>query len=139
MAVTNAVATPAVNRGGFWVRTGAYILDSIIAFIGGAIGYFVGSIVDASLGLLLYYVIAIGYFVYFWSAGGGQTLGMKALNLKVVRTDGSQLTIMQAVIRYIGVIVASIPLCIGLIWVAFDENKQGWHDKIAGTYVIRTK
>jgi uncharacterized RDD family membrane protein YckC len=63
---------------------------------------------------------------------------MRVLNIKVVRTDGSALTILQAFIRYIGLIVSVACIFIGVIWAAFDANKQGWHDKIAGTYVIRT-
>ncbi len=130
----------ATNRAGFWIRFFAYFLDSIVSLIVGVVAYFVGSIVDASIGLLLYYVVAFGYFIYFWSsAGGGQTPGMRVLDLKVIRTDGSQLTIGQAIIREIGFIVAAIPLLIGLIWAAFDSEKQGWHDKIASTYVVRTK
>ena len=139
--VADATAVAAsTNKAGFWIRFFAYFLDSIIALIIGVVAYFVGSIIDASIGMLLYFLVAFGYFIYFWSsAGGGQTPGMKVLDLKVIRTDGSQLTITQAIIREIGFIIAYIPFSIGLIWAAFDANKQGWHDKIAGTYVIRTK
>jgi len=44
----------------------------------------------------------------------------------------------QGLIRYLGLFVSFLVLLIGVIWVAFDADKQGWHDKIAGTYVIRT-
>jgi len=64
---------------------------------------------------------------------------MRVFNLKVVRTDGSGLTITQALIRYVGLFLSFICFAIGVIWVAFDADKQGWHDKIAGTYVVRTK
>jgi len=43
----------------------------------------------------------------------------------------------RGLLRYVGFIIAAIPLLIGLIWAAFDSRKQGWHDKIAGTVVIR--
>jgi uncharacterized RDD family membrane protein YckC len=69
--------------------------------------------------------------------GGGQTLGMRVLNLKVVRTDGCALTVLQAFIRYIGLIVSIACFFIGVIWAAFDANRQGWHDKIADTCVLR--
>lgn len=62
---------------------------------------------------------------------------MRVLDLKVIRTDGSALTLTQALIRYVGLFVSFLVLAIGVIWVAFDANKQGWHDKIAGTYVVR--
>jgi uncharacterized RDD family membrane protein YckC len=75
-----------------------------------------------------------------WSASSpwpGQTVGMRLLNLKAVRTDGTLLPASQAFIRWVGLVVSFIVIFIGVIWVAFDPNKQGWHDKIAGTFVIK--
>jgi uncharacterized RDD family membrane protein YckC len=45
----------------------------------------------------------------------------------------------QSVVRYLGYFVSTIPLFMGLVWVAFDPRKQGWHDKLAGTVVIRSR
>ncbi len=133
-----AVATASV-KAGFWIRVVAYIIDLIILII-------VSAIVNAVLGNntalagLINFIIGIAYFGYFWSASGhGQTLGMRVFKLRVIRTDGSALTMTQAAIRYVGVIVSALAIFIGLIWVAFDPQKQGWHDKIADTYVIRTE
>jgi len=136
-AATAAVAT---NKAGFWVRTFAYILDAIgIGIVSSIFASMMGGGPNSTQGNGLSFLIGLAYFVYFWSAqGGGQTLGMRVLNLKVVRTDGSALTITQGLIRYLGLFVSFICLAIGVIWVAFDADKQGWHDKIAGTYVIRT-
>ncbi len=75
------------------------------------------------------------YFVYFFSTSG-QTLGMTAMHIKVVRTDGQSLTWTTGILRYVGYIL-SLPLFLGFIWVLFDPQKQGWHDKIASTVVIR--
>ena len=138
-ATTVAVTT---NKAGFWVRFFAFVIDGIgIGIVSSIISGFMSSSSDpldttrSSVNTL----IGVLYFCYFWSAqGGGQTLGMRVLNLKVVRTDGSSLTILQAFIRYVGLIVSIACIFIGVIWAAFDANKQGWHDKIAGTYVIRT-
>ena len=52
---------------------------------------------------------------------------------------GEAMSLGQSVVRYLGYFVAALPLCLGLIWVAFDPRKQGWHDKIAGTVVVRRK
>ena len=68
------------------------------------------------------------------------TPGKSALSLRVLDADtGERLSLGQAVGRYLGYFVSIIPLCIGLIWVAFDSRKQGWHDKLAGTVVVRAK
>jgi uncharacterized RDD family membrane protein YckC len=52
---------------------------------------------------------------------------------------GNPLTTGQAIGRYFGYFVSAIPFGLGLIWVAFDSKKQGWHDKMAGTVVVRSK
>ena len=68
------------------------------------------------------------------------TPGKSALSLRVLDADtGERLSLGQAVGRYLGYFASIIPLCIGLIWVAFDSRKQGWHDKLAGTVVVRAK
>jgi uncharacterized RDD family membrane protein YckC len=53
--------------------------------------------------------------------------------------SGGPLTLGQSLIRYLGYYVSTIPLGLGLIWVGIDAKKQGWHDKMAGTVVIRAK
>jgi uncharacterized RDD family membrane protein YckC len=124
-------------KAGFWIRFVAFLIDIILLAI-------VGGIIQAIFGITaagyINFVIGLAYFIYFWSAmGGGQTLGMRAMKVRVVKTDGSELTLVGALLRYIGVVISVIPVFIGLIWAAFDANKQGWHDKIAGTYVVSTK
>ena len=78
------------------------------------------------------------YFGLFWSkVGGGQTVGMRFLGLQVVGTDGKLIGLGTALIRWLGLVVSFSVLFLGVIWVAFDPLKQGWHDKIANTYVVR--
>lgn len=81
-------------------------------------------------------LVNLAYFVYFWSTTG-QTLGQKALGVKVVRTDGQSLSVGTAMVRWIGMYVSFLALCIGVLWVIWDPNKQGWHDKLANTVVVR--
>jgi uncharacterized RDD family membrane protein YckC len=130
-----ATAAPGVSaeKIGFGLRFVATIIDAVIL---GIVAFVLNSVLDPGLAGLLNFVISVGYYVYFWSSTG-QTIGHKLMNIRVVRTDGSQLTMGQAVVRYIGWIVAAIPIGIGFLWVLFDANKQGWHDKIGGTYVVR--
>ena len=125
-------------KAGFWVRTGAYLIDAILlGLVSAVLGSLVGGNGTTTVNTINF-VLGLVYFVYFWSeAGNGQTLGMRALHLQVVRTDGSPLALQNALIRYVGLIVSFLAILIGVIWVAFDSQKQGWHDKIAGTYVVK--
>ena len=62
------------------------------------------------------------------------------LSLRVVDAKtGNSLSVGQSIVRYIGYFVAGIPFGLGIFWVGFDSKKQGWHDKIAGTVVVRSK
>src|SRR5205085_9008787 len=97
----------------------------LVAVIGGILQAIFGQGAGGGLSTL----VGLLYFVYFWS-NGGQPIGFKALGLKVVKTDGSPLTIADAVIRYIGIIISTAVIFLGLIWVGFDSHKQGWHDKM---------
>jgi len=139
MAAAAAPAAVTGAKAGFWIRVVAFIIDSIIV---GVVNAIIAAILNSSTtgrsGIQT--LLGIIYFTYFWSSSSpwpGQTVGDKLLSLRVIRTDGSDLTIVQALIRYVGLFISFIVIFIGVIWVAFDPNKQGWHDKIAGTYVIK--
>jgi uncharacterized RDD family membrane protein YckC len=87
-------------------------------------------------GILIYLGLGLVYFVLMWSRGA--TLGQRALKLRVVdATSGSLLSIGRCVIRYVGFCISAIPLTIGLIWAGVDSHKQGWHDKMARSVVLR--
>ncbi|HEV2013385.1 MAG TPA: RDD family protein [Candidatus Dormibacteraeota bacterium] len=137
---TAATAAVSGAKAGFWIRFLAIFVDGIIIGI-------VNSALAAGLSLNtngrsgLQILLGLVYYVYFWSSNSpwpGQTIGNKLLNIRVIRTNGSDLTISQALIRYVGLFISIAVIFIGVIWAAFDPNKQGWHDKIADTYVIRT-
>lgn len=136
MAAVASVAT--TEKIGFWVRVVAFIIDGIILAILSSI---LNSIVfggDQVRGSGLNTLVGLAYSMYFWSSyGHGQTVGNRIMKIRVVKTDGSELSLMEAFIRYIGLVLSFICLFIGVIWVAFDANKQGWHDKIGNTYVVR--
>jgi len=67
----------------------------------------------------------------------GQTIGKLVCYLKVVQTSGEPISYGQAFLRWVGYLVSSILLYLGFFWVMVDYNRQGWHDKIADTYVIK--
>ncbi|MBT8219089.1 MAG: RDD family protein [Bacteroidia bacterium] len=64
------------------------------------------------------------------------TLGKRIMKIKVVHHSGQPLSLIQAVNRNISKILSSIVYSIGFIWILFDKKHQGWHDKIAKTYVV---
>lgn len=138
---------------GFWMRLGAYLIDGIIlsavdwiiwiffgliiAAIAGGDERVSGAVVAVSLiAWLLTIAVSIAYLVCFWQ-WRGQTPGKMALGIKIIKTDGSTLTWGSALIRFLGYIVSTVILYIGFIWIAFDGRKQGIHDKIAETYVVK--
>jgi uncharacterized RDD family membrane protein YckC len=140
MAAATAVAATVGDKVGFWRRTGAYLIDIVGLIILGLILATLtgqGSAFTSTGPSGLDFVIDTVYFIGLWTYWNGQTLGMKALGIRVVKTDGSPLTLSTSIIRYVGLFISFLCLAIGVIWVAFDPNKQGWHDKIAGTYVVR--
>jgi uncharacterized RDD family membrane protein YckC len=127
-------------KAGFWIRFLAILIDGIlVAIVNAAIAAVLSLNTNGRSGLQV--LLGLAYYVYFWSNSSpwpGQTLGNKLLKIRVIRTDGSGLEISQALIRYVGLFISVVVLFIGVIWAAFDPNKQGWHDKIAGTYVVKT-
>jgi uncharacterized RDD family membrane protein YckC len=146
----------APRYGGFWIRLAAAIFDSIIVTVALFIVFFAIGLVAGIAGLatglrpsatgssvetvanLIYVVLYVGYFIYFW--GMGQTPAMRRLGLQVVdATTGAPIGFGRAALRYVGYLLSALACDVGLIWAAFDPRKQGWHDKIARTVVIRVE
>jgi uncharacterized RDD family membrane protein YckC len=97
----------------------------------------VGSLAPTSL-LLVVFIPFIIYGVYKYLKC--QTPGRQILGLTVVNQTGEEVSFWRGALREtIGKFVSVIFLYLGFLWVALDRDKQGWHDKIAGTYVIRRK
>ena len=82
------------------------------------------------------FLVGVVYYWYFWTRQEGQTPGKKLMNIRVIKADGGPLTDSDAIIRYIGYYLNSIVLMLGWIWALFDAKSQGWHDKLAQTYVV---
>lgn len=135
---------------GFWIRFGAAIIDNIIiivALIPLTMLFGGGDTTASTNGFSSFQFmstwdwfwqifIAI-YCIFCWVIFAG-TPGKRLLRLKVLdEKTGEHVTVGQGIIRYIGYFPAMIVLFIGLIWVAFDPKKQGWHDKMAKTVVVK--
>lgn len=128
---------------GFWIRFAASIIDNIIIFVALIpIAMLLGWESTYSSGLSsgiewLWQILFAVFFVFCWVKFAG-TPGKRLLRLKVLdERTGENITVGQGIIRYIGYFPAILVLFIGLIWVAFDAKKQGWHDKMAKTVVVR--
>lgn len=130
---------------GFWIRLGAAVVDVIIvasiilAFRSIFLTFFTEineRWVSIFIMALISWLIKIAYFIGFW-IWRGQTPGKIIAGIKIIRTDGSALDWPHAVLRYLGYIVSYLTLFIGFLWIAFDEHKQGLHDKIADTHVVK--
>ncbi len=158
---------PGLRYVGFWLRFAAYLIDSVILDIPIVIVYAVAfasilpdlhcTLVYAADGhtvqsfqcanyqvlgrLLIPGVVALAlptlYFVILWG-WLGQSVGQKLLGMRVVDLNtGSRISYSRALLRYVGVGIAWLPFGLGLMWAGWDPRKQGWHDKIASTLVVR--
>lgn len=139
--VATAPAQATSGHAGFWIRVLAYVIDAVlVSIVAGFVGG--GTLTPSTEGGMNYQMngtgmlISAAYFLAAWIVFG-TTIGMRIFGMRIVMTSGAKLTPTAAVIRLLGLGLSFIVLFIGVIWVAFDKNKQGWHDKIAGTYVIR--
>ena len=144
---------PGLQYAGFWIRFASYLIDVIpIAIVSGILNVSLGTgyrcafdsnnvyhcnTGSAAIGSWLGFLFLGVYWVLTWTLLGA-SLGQKALGMRVVNAvNGERIDIVKAVLRLVGFVISAIPLSLGLIWAGFDPQKQGWHDKIAGTFVVR--
>jgi uncharacterized RDD family membrane protein YckC len=118
---------------GFWIRFVAFLIDGIVSSLG-----YVFMVFDDSLASLVVLVLGVGNQVVLQGLKG-QSVGKMVVGLQVIKTNGEDISIVTAIIRYIGQLISAFILFIGYLMVAFSAKKQGLHDKIAGTYVIYKK
>jgi len=125
VSAASLVAT--LPRAGFWIRMAALLLDAIL------IGVVVHELPDShNLELL---ALAL-YGAVMWKLRGA-TIGGIVFDLQVMRLDGRELDWTTVIVRALGCFLSLMILGLGFIWIAFDDAKQAWHDKFAGTVVVR--
>lgn len=135
-----------IEYAGFWIRVAAALIDTIVlmavlviplSLIYGE-SYWTGDqIVSGFWYAMLSYVFPIVATIWFWLRYRG-TPGKMFLKLRIVDgTRGGKMSTRQAIGRYMAYFAAALPLCLGFVWVGLDKRKQGWHDKLADTIVIR--
>jgi uncharacterized RDD family membrane protein YckC len=152
---------------GFWLRFLAFLIDSILAtaVIAPVLSLVFGSgeALDLSLLLnssvneqmqylmqetfsttstlqsLLQLLLAALAVILFWVSRSA-TPGKMAIGAEIVDArSGGKPTTGQFVGRYFAYYISLLPLFLGFLWIAFDRRKQGWHDKLAGTVVVRKR
>ena len=131
---------------GFWIRVAAAIIDTVVFLLVFAIpltliygtGYWLSEEPIAGMwDILIRYIAPIIITVWFWTKYLG-TPGKMALRLRVLDANtGQAISTPKAIGRYFGYYVSALPLLLGFIWVGIDKKKQGFHDKLAGTVVVR--
>ena len=133
---------------GFWPRVGAAILDALLeglitipllVLYYGKTYWNNTSMCQGPVYFLLSYIFPMFITITFW-LWKQATPGKMAIQSKIVDArTGKRLSVAQCFIRYVAYFLSILPLGLGLFWVIFDSRKQGWHDKLARTVVVRPK
>jgi len=135
---------------GFWVRVVASLIDGILTFIITfpvlisiyGLDYLISDEFIFFAGpadIIISWVLPAIAVIVFWITKQA-TPGKMAISAKIVDvSSGMAPSTGQCIGRYLAYIISIIPLGLGVFWVAFDSRKQAWHDKLAGTVVVRRK
>jgi len=126
--VPPALAEATLPRAEFGVRLAALLIDIVLV---GAIGG-----VSLAFALLPFPLFFGGYVFAFW-LWRGTTIGGIVLNLKVVRLDGRPVDAATAAVRTLAAFLSVAAVGLGFLWCLWDDERQTWHDKVAGTVVVR--
>ena len=114
-------------RARFLNRIGALLIDLVMVA-------FVAYLLDVHGGRTI--LLFLAYRVAHWS-WRGTTVGGIICRLRVVRTDGVPIRFTEAAVRGLGSILSTLVFGLGWLWILWDAERQAWHDKIAGTFVVR--
>lgn len=129
-----------MNYAGFWIRVLATIIDGIV--IGVAVGIIMSltgcNTHSASLSQSLFMLaVQWGYYSLMESSARQATLGKIVFGLRVTDLQGNRISFGKATARFFGKVLSGLVLFIGYIMVAFTDKKQGLHDMMVGTLVLR--
>ena len=127
-AATPPLPLDALPRADFWVRMGALAIDAVLVAV-------ITRLIPGTGDIWLVSLAAYGAIM--WKLKG-TTVGGIICNLRIVRVDGREVDWPTAIVRALGCFLSLIAVGLGFIWIAIDPERQGWHDKIAGTLVVRT-
>jgi uncharacterized RDD family membrane protein YckC len=120
-------------RAAFMERLGAFALDTILVLITAP---WLRGLFGRGSGEEAVFLLLLAYHIGFW-AWKGTTVGGIICQLRVVRVDGTPLRFVDALVRGLSSIFSFAVLGLGCLWILKDPERQSWHDKIAGTYVVK--
>jgi uncharacterized RDD family membrane protein YckC len=120
-------ATASMPRAGFWIRMAALFIDILLVGFAMSVLHHVAH---------LHLLVLAAYGAVMWKLRGS-TVGGIIFDLKVVRLDGRAVDWETAIVRALACFLSLAVAGLGFIWIAFDRANQAWHDKIAGTVVVR--
>jgi uncharacterized RDD family membrane protein YckC len=137
------------EQAGFGLRYGAWMFDFLITLIAIMLFTFavtaasrrsvVGSNSDLFIVVGLTLLLVVMNFVVL-AGKGGQTAGMRILGIYIIRVDGTPFTLKEAALRHLIGYPLSMAACfLGFLWMLWDPQQQGWHDKLARTIVVMSK
>jgi len=142
------VETEDLEYVGFWPRVGAALIDTLllmfitvplVTLVYGRQYWSSSAWIQGPADFLINWFLPAVAVVLFWTYRQA-TPGKIAVGARIVDArTGAKPTSRQLVVRYLGYYVSIVPLMAGILWVAFDPRKQGWHDKLAGTVVVRPR
>lgn len=124
--VTSGVAST-LPRAGFWIRMAALFVDGLLIAIA------LGALQNSSDAWL---IVLAAYGAAMWKIKG-TTVGGILCNIQVVRVDGRDIDWPTAIVRALSCFLSMAAVGLGFLWIVFDNDRQAWHDKIAGTVVVR--
>jgi uncharacterized RDD family membrane protein YckC len=131
-------AGPSGPRADFWYRLGGFLIDWVVLYV---VSLLIGLLLRGNLvsQILISLAVGIGYSVYFIGSSSGQTPGMRVLNIRAVdAATGGRVDYGRAFVRYLVAIVSGLVCYLGYLWMLWDPERQTWHDKAAGTFVVPT-
>ncbi|MDQ3185769.1 MAG: RDD family protein [Pseudomonadota bacterium] len=128
----------------FWRRLASMVYESLLLIAVLFIASFVFHLIFRDTGSLffrpafqLYLLLVAGsYFTWFWTHGG-QTLPMQTWKFRVISADGQQLTLKQAIARYLFAVIGIFFFGCGVLWALLDRERQFLHDRLAGTRIVK--
>lgn len=123
-------------------RFAAHLLDlAIFAMV--PVAFWMSASAAGDSGLMALLVLAVGAAFLVWALAlfaRGRTPGKKLMSLRVIREDGDHAGFWRMLFReWIGKWISTFILSLGFLWILFDKENQGWHDKFASTYVVKNQ